>query len=193
MKINPNGFREYDARWLFEKDIDIDGINDLGKGLGSQVIKHTKKTNPRIIVGHDYRSYSEKIKQALIKGLISTGCYIEDVGLSLSPMVYYAQFNLKSDAIATSQLFSINFRPFAYFFLFKKNVVPGNKVAITFEEDSASIPSLSIAIKWSAEAAPISTANLEAPKYLNSSACNLGIKPYDWAVSKIFLLCLMSK
>ena len=100
MKINPNGFREYDARWVFEKDIDIDGISDLGKGLGSQIIKHTKKTNPRIIVGHDYRSYSEKIKQALIEGLISTGCYVEDVGLSLSPMVYYAQFNLKSDAIA---------------------------------------------------------------------------------------------
>ncbi len=100
MKINPNGFREYDARWLFQKDIDIDGINDLGKGLGSQVIKHTKKTNPRIIVGHDYRSYSEKIKKALIEGLTSTGCYVEDVGLSLSPMVYYAQFNLKSDAIA---------------------------------------------------------------------------------------------
>ena len=100
MKINPNGFREYDARWLFQKDIDIEGINDLGKGLGSQVIKHTKKTNPRIIVGHDYRSYSEKIKKALIEGLTSTGCYVEDVGLSLSPMVYYAQFNLKSDAIA---------------------------------------------------------------------------------------------
>ena len=100
MKINPNGFREYDARWLFQKDIDIDGINDLGKGLGSQVIKNTKKTNPRIIVGQDYRSYSEKIKQALIRGLISTGCYVEDIGLSLSPMVYYAQFNLKSDAIA---------------------------------------------------------------------------------------------
>ena len=100
MKISPNGFREYDARWIFEKDIDIEGINDLGKGLGSQVIKHTKKTNPRIVVGHDYRSYSEKIKQALTEGLISTGCYVEDVGLSLSPMVYYAQFNLKSDAIA---------------------------------------------------------------------------------------------
>ena len=26
MKINPNGFREYDARWLFEKDIDLEGI-----------------------------------------------------------------------------------------------------------------------------------------------------------------------
>ncbi len=100
MKINPNGFREYDARWLFEEDIDIEGITDLGKGLGTQIIKHLKKKNPRVIVGHDYRSYSEKIKKALSEGLISTGCNVEDIGLALSPMVYFAQFNLNSDAIA---------------------------------------------------------------------------------------------
>ncbi len=100
MKINPNGFREYDARWLFEKDIDLEGINELGKGFGTQIINHTKKTNPRVIVGHDYRSYSENIKKALSKGLISTGCNVEDIGLSLSPTVYFAQFNTNSDAIA---------------------------------------------------------------------------------------------
>ncbi len=100
MKINPNGFREYDARWLYEKDIDLDGITDLGKGLGSQIIKHTNKTNPRVIVGHDFRSYSEDIKKALTNGLTSTGCNVEDIGLSLSPTVYFAQFNLNSDAIA---------------------------------------------------------------------------------------------
>ncbi len=100
MKINPNGFREYDARWLYEKDIDLEGITNLGKGLGSQIRSNTKKTNPRVIVGHDYRSYSEDIKKALINGLSSTGCNIEDIGLSLSPTVYFAQFNLNSDAIA---------------------------------------------------------------------------------------------
>ncbi len=100
MKINPNGFREYDARWLYKKDIDLEGITDLGKGLGSQIVSHTKKTNPRVIVGHDYRSYSEDIKKALINGLTSTGCAVEDIGLSLSPTVYFAQFNLNSDAIA---------------------------------------------------------------------------------------------
>ena len=100
MKINPNGFREYDARWVFEKDIDLAGITNLGKGLGTQIINHTNKSNPRVIVGHDYRSYSERIKKALTEGLISTGCNVEDVGLSLSPMVYFAQFNLNSDAIA---------------------------------------------------------------------------------------------
>ena len=100
IKIDPYGFREYDARWVFEKDININGITNLGRGLGTQIIKHTNKNNPRVIVGHDFRSYSEDIKIAFKKGLISTGCFIEDVGLSLSPMVYFAQFNLNADAVA---------------------------------------------------------------------------------------------
>ena len=100
IKIDPYGFREYDARWLYEKDINQSGIENLGRGLGTQIKIHTKKDNPRIIVGHDYRSYSEEIKTALKKGLISTGCNIEDIGLSLSPMVYFAQFNLDADAVA---------------------------------------------------------------------------------------------
>ena len=99
-KIDPYGFREYDARWLYKEAINESGIENLGKGLGTQIINHTKKNNPRVIVGHDYRSYSEEIKSALKKGLISTGCIVEDIGLSLSPMVYFAQFNLNSDAIA---------------------------------------------------------------------------------------------
>jgi phosphomannomutase/phosphoglucomutase len=100
MLINPNGFREYDARWIFEKDIDLEGIEALGKGLGTQIIINLRKKNPRIVVGHDYRSYSEKIKTALKKGLIYTGCFVEDIGLALSPTVYFAQFNLESDAVA---------------------------------------------------------------------------------------------
>ena len=100
IKIDPFGFREYDARWLYPDNINLEGVTNLGKGLGTQIINHTNKSNPRIIVGHDYRSYSEEIKSALKKGLISTGCYVEDVGLALSPMVYFAQFNLESDAVA---------------------------------------------------------------------------------------------
>ena len=100
IKIDPFGFREYDARWLYPENINLLGIENLGKGLGSQIIKHTQKNNPRVVIGYDYRSYSEEIKESLKKGLISTGCLIEDLGLSLSPMVYFAQFNLNSDAVA---------------------------------------------------------------------------------------------
>ncbi len=100
MRIKQSGFREYDARWIYPKDIDLEGIEELGKGFGTQTVKRTKKTNPKIIIGHDYRSYSEEVKSALKKGLISTGCNIEDIGLSLTPTVYYAQFVLNSDGIA---------------------------------------------------------------------------------------------
>ena len=97
--INKNGFREYDARWLYPKDINLGGIKNLGIGLGTQITNRTKK-NPRVIVGHDYRSYSEEIKKSLISGLIESGCQVEDVGLSLSPMVYFAQFELNADGVA---------------------------------------------------------------------------------------------
>ena len=97
--INPFGFREYDARWLYPKDINKEGIKKVGQGLGSQIILKTKKT-PRVIVGHDYRSYSEEVKKKLIEGLIDTGCVVEDIGLALSPTVYFAQFNLNADAVA---------------------------------------------------------------------------------------------
>ena len=51
--INPLGFREYDARWLYPKDINLEGIKNVGRGLGTQIISKTKKS-PRVIVGHDY-------------------------------------------------------------------------------------------------------------------------------------------
>ncbi len=97
--INPLGFREYDARWLYPKDINKGGIKNVGRGFGTQIISKTNNS-PRVIVGHDYRSYSEEVKQKLIEGLLETGCNIEDIGLALSPTAYFAQFNLKADAVA---------------------------------------------------------------------------------------------
>ena len=62
MKINPNGFREYDARWIFEKDIDLDGITNLGKGLGSQIIEHLKNNNPRITINYIISKSIDSVK-----------------------------------------------------------------------------------------------------------------------------------
>ncbi len=97
-KIDPLGFREYDARWLFPESINEQGIEHVGKGFGTQVIAKVK--NPTVIVGHDYRSYSENVKKNFIKGLLSTGCNVKDIGLCLSPTVYFSQFKLNSDAVA---------------------------------------------------------------------------------------------
>ena len=97
--INPLGFREYDARWLYPKDINKALIKNVGRGFGTQIISKTNNS-PRVIVGHDYRSYSEEVIQKLIEGLLETGCNIEDIGLALSPTAYFAQFKLKADAVA---------------------------------------------------------------------------------------------
>tara|TARA_E500000331_G_scaffold326933_1_gene345440 strand:+ start:2106 stop:3551 length:1446 start_codon:yes stop_codon:yes gene_type:complete len=98
VKIDPFGFREYDARWLYPDNINPEGIKDVGKGFGTQVIKSNK--NPRVTVGHDYRSYSEEVKNKFIEGLMSTGCNVEDIGLCLSPTIYFSQFKLDTDAVA---------------------------------------------------------------------------------------------
>ncbi len=97
-KINPLGFREYDARWLYPENINLEGIKLVGMGFGTQITNKIK--NPRVSVGHDYRSYSEDVKKKFIEGLILTGCNVEDIGLCLSPTIYFSQFNLNTDAVA---------------------------------------------------------------------------------------------
>ncbi len=62
--VKPTGFREYDARWLFEKEINLMGIQALGLGMGT--LMHERGVRPDIVVAHDYRSYSGSIKTALI-------------------------------------------------------------------------------------------------------------------------------
>jgi len=96
--ISPNGFREYDARWLYEKEINLIGIQALGLALGDYF--HERGIEPKVVVGHDYRSYSVTIKQALTLGLMSAGCAVHDIGLALSPVAYFAQFALDAPAVA---------------------------------------------------------------------------------------------
>src|SRR4051812_38983579 len=96
--VTANGFREYDARWLFQKEINLLGVQALGLGLGTYF--HELGIAPKVVVGHDYRSYSQSIKQALTIGLMSAGCHVQDIGLALSPVAYFAQFALDAPAVA---------------------------------------------------------------------------------------------
>ena len=97
--ISPFGFREYDARWLYPKDVNNKGLEVFGYSLGQYICKRVK-VGASIVVGHDYRSYSQEVKYHVVKGLLSAGCNIIDIGLSLSPMVYFAQHHLNTDALA---------------------------------------------------------------------------------------------
>ncbi len=96
--VKPTGFREYDARWLFEKEINLYGVQAIGLGLGTLI--HERGVRPDVVVAHDFRHYSSSIKNALIIGLIDSGCHVHDIGLAITPMAYYAQFELDVPAVA---------------------------------------------------------------------------------------------
>ncbi len=97
--IEPQGFREYDARWLYPEQLNLRGVQALGMGIGTMI--HEMKLNPpSVIVGHDYRSYSATIKNALTVGLMASGCKVYDIGLALSPVAYFSQFELDCPAVA---------------------------------------------------------------------------------------------
>ena len=99
--VKPTGFREYDARWQFPGEINLSGMQALGFGLGNVLYQLLGDTEtPRIVVGHDFRSYSQSIKLALTTGLMSAGVEVLDIGLALSPTAYFAQFHLNAPAVA---------------------------------------------------------------------------------------------
>ncbi len=103
--VKPTGFREYDARWWFggpgmpkAPELNLQGVQALG--LGMATLFHRLGVEPKVVVGHDYRSYSQSIKHALMVGLVQGGCDVLDIGLALSPTVYWAQFELDAACCA---------------------------------------------------------------------------------------------
>ncbi|MGA2945408.1 MAG: phosphomannomutase/phosphoglucomutase, partial [Xanthobacteraceae bacterium] len=96
--VKATGFREYDARWLFGSEINLMGIEALGLGLGTLIGELGVK--PLLVTGHDFRSYSASIKMALINGLIAGGVQVKDIGLAVTPMAYFAQFDLDVPCVA---------------------------------------------------------------------------------------------
>ncbi|MGF1554377.1 MAG: phosphomannomutase/phosphoglucomutase [Paracoccaceae bacterium] len=96
--MKPTGFREYDARWRFPEEINLVGMQALGLGLATQLHEMGKPVT--VAVGNDYRSYSLAIKQALTVGLMAGGAEVHDIGPCITPMAYFAQFDLGVTAVA---------------------------------------------------------------------------------------------
>lgn len=90
--ITDNGFREYDVRWLIGKEVNPNGFIVLGRAYGTYALEVLDEK--KVVVGHDFRSYSQALCHSLIIGLLSTGIEVVDAGLLLTPMLYFAQHHL---------------------------------------------------------------------------------------------------
>src|SRR5262245_59791071 len=96
--VKATGFREYDARWLLGREINLMGMTALGMGLGTLI--RNLGVRPEIVTGHDFRGYSASVKMALVNGLLAAGCKVHDIGLAVTPMAYFAQFDLDVPCVA---------------------------------------------------------------------------------------------
>src|SRR5450759_797727 len=91
--VDPTIFREYDVRGQVVATDAIPSMNEgvasrIGKAFGTLLLARGRHSS---VVGFDARSYSQQLANALITGLLSTGTDVVNVGLSTTPLVYFAQ------------------------------------------------------------------------------------------------------
>jgi phosphomannomutase/phosphoglucomutase len=91
MKINPQIYREYDIRGVVDRDLTPDVARRLGQGFGTYM---ANQGHLKLAVGRDGRLSSQILKEALIDGLLSTGCDVVDIGLCPTPVYYFSIFHL---------------------------------------------------------------------------------------------------
>lgn len=93
-KINQLMFREYDIRGrVGEDEINPMTMALIGQAFGTFL--RQKRDIHKALLGYDFRSYSENLKEAVKAGLLSSGCDVVDIGLTLAPMLYFSQYHFK--------------------------------------------------------------------------------------------------
>lgn len=92
--MNPKVFREYDVRGIVGVDLTEDYVYELGRAIGTYSIDRDAKT---MTLGRDCRLSSESYQNAMMKGMVSTGIHVTDVGLCATPMLYFSIRHFKTD------------------------------------------------------------------------------------------------
>ncbi|HEY4321224.1 MAG TPA: phosphomannomutase/phosphoglucomutase [Gemmatimonadales bacterium] len=96
MKIPRDVFREYDVRGVIGSELTEEFAEGLGQAFGSVAVEQVGP-RPRIAVGRDNRPSSDGFAAALVRGLLSTGVDVVDVGTLPTPALYFAVHTLNVD------------------------------------------------------------------------------------------------
>ena len=92
--LKPTIFREYDIRGVAEVEFLDPDIEALGQAFGTFLQRHAGR---KICLGRDTRLSSPRLRNALMKGLLSSGCQVTDIGVAPTPVLYYSVFHLQAD------------------------------------------------------------------------------------------------
>jgi len=92
--LKPTIFREYDIRGIAETDLASADVVGLGQAIGTYLQRHA---GGKINLGRDCRLSGERLRAALLEGLIASGCQVTDIGVVPTPLLYYSVFHLHAD------------------------------------------------------------------------------------------------
>ena len=96
--FDPTILRSYDIRGIYEKTLNKEDAFMLGFFYGITVKKKIPtKENPLIVIGMDGRLSSPILEENLNAGLEKSGCEVYRIGLSPTPMLYFASHFFKAD------------------------------------------------------------------------------------------------
>ena len=87
MKIPSSIFKAYDIRGIVETELTPEIVKLIGRAVGSESIE---KGERGVVVGRDGRLTGPELSEALISGLIESGCHVVNIGMVPSPVVYFA-------------------------------------------------------------------------------------------------------
>jgi phosphomannomutase len=96
-KLKPSILRAYDIRGIVGESLFEQDAFYIGKAYASKIIKKTSNKNPKVAVGRDGRLSSPTLHKQLVKGMISAGAKVTDIGIGPTPMLYFAVRSLKLD------------------------------------------------------------------------------------------------
>jgi phosphomannomutase / phosphoglucomutase len=92
--LKPTIFREYDIRGVAETELLSSDVVDLGRGLGTLLQRQSGKS---ISLGRDCRLSSPRLRDALLEGLVDSGCEVTDIGVVPTPLLYFSAVHLEAD------------------------------------------------------------------------------------------------
>ena len=99
LMLQPSIFREYDIRGLADIELPDDGVEQLGRAIGTFLRRNSPGPGQglRVNVGRDVRLSSPRLHDAIVCGLRAAGCDVTSIGAAPTPLLYYSVQHLAAD------------------------------------------------------------------------------------------------
>ncbi len=93
VRINPAIFREYDIRGVVGSDLTPEVAGAIARAYAAYLRARLPAPGSRlpVLVGRDNRESSPWIRNAVVCGLVASGCEVIDIGTVITPVFYFAR------------------------------------------------------------------------------------------------------